>query len=181
MDIQPIVGANLSVQISASDPLAYPGQEITLRGRGASIFVWNSDDGSVVDVPGPQLIVYPTAKTTYIATGSGFELCNTSAETTIYIADDVLSVEDDPVFGGISLYPNPGDNILKVELDNLHKGAVSISLCNPLGTRIIDSHSLFKTEQIHSSEFNTSVLAPGLYILKLNLGGKTVVKKWIKK
>ena len=71
MDIVPIVGANPSVQVAASKQLIYPGEQVLLNGLGASIFVWDADDGSVTDFAGPQLAVNPTKQTTYTTTRLG--------------------------------------------------------------------------------------------------------------
>ena len=94
MDIQPVVGMNPSVQVSASNTIVYPGQEVILNGRGASIFVWNADDGSVTGSTGPQLIVNPNETTTYTTTGSGLELCNNKANTTIYVSNQITGTEE---------------------------------------------------------------------------------------
>ncbi|MGC3946626.1 MAG: hypothetical protein QM762_19240 [Chryseolinea sp.] len=91
--------------MSASKVLIYPGEQVVLNGQGASIFVWNADDGSVTNHTGPQLVVNPRQEVTYTTTGSGLDLCNNTATTTIYIRQDVVAVESDPE-NGVSLSPN---------------------------------------------------------------------------
>ncbi len=113
MDIQPLVGANPSVQLSASKLIVYPGEEVVLNGQGASIFVWDADDGSVQDFTGPQLVVNPTEQTTYTIVGSGLDLCNATASTTIYIRESVVGIEETSISGEVSLYPNPGHRPLR--------------------------------------------------------------------
>ena len=94
LNITAIVGVNPSVQVSASKLLVSPGEEVILNARGASIFVWNADDGSVQNYAGPQLIVHPSQTTTYTIAGSGLALCNNSATTTIYATGTITRIPE---------------------------------------------------------------------------------------
>ena len=180
MNIQPMIGMKPSVQVAASKLLVYPGEEVVLNGRGASIFVWNATDGSVNNYAGPQLIAKPLRTTTYTALGSGLDLCNKSASTTIYVRDEVVAVEPDAFSSGISLYPNPGSNKLTVAIENNLQGSVTIQLLSVIGSEALPPVIIQKTEPRISNIFDTSSLTSGLYLLSVKQGGRTVVKKWIK-
>lgn len=180
MDIEAIVGANPSVQVSASKLLVYPGEEVILNGQGASIFVWDSDDGSIEDFAGPQLIVNPTKKTTYTTVGSGLELCSTSATTTIYIRDDVVGVEETSSTEGISLYPNPGSSTLSVIVDNDFLGDVHIRMQSALGVNVTSPVLLKKETRTIKTSLETSALQPGVYLVVVNTGKTTTIKKWVR-
>jgi hypothetical protein len=180
MDIQPIVGANPSVQVSATKQLIYPGEEVRLNGQGASIFVWNSDDGSIVNVAGPQMIVNPTKKTTYITTGSGLELCNTTTSTTIYMKEVVVGVETLDPSTGISMYPNPGRETLSLTINNDYLGEVRIGMQSALGFAVGEPGLLMKDSKTIDTAIETSSLQPGVYMVNISMGRSLVVKKWIK-
>jgi PKD repeat protein len=180
MDIQPIIGMRPSVQISSSKLLVYPGEEVVLNGRGASIFVWNASDGSVTNFAGPQLVARPTTTTTYAADGSGLDLCNKTASTTIYVRDEVTATESNSFATGINVYPNPGTSKLHVVIDNNVSGLVTIQMLSMIGSEATNTFALQKSERRVIKAIDTSDLGAGLYLLVIKQEGQTVIKKWIK-
>ncbi|MBK5279890.1 MAG: T9SS type A sorting domain-containing protein, partial [Bacteroidia bacterium] len=180
MNIQPIIGMNPSVQISASKLLAYPGEEIVLNGRGASIFVWNAADGSVSNYAGPQLIAHPVETTTYTASGSGLELCNKAASTTIYVRDEITAIKEESFKTGIKIYPNPGTNKLTIEIENNLQGTITIQMLSMIGSEIINQVVVEKSETKIQRSIDASEISAGLYAIIVQQQGQTVVKKWIK-
>jgi PKD repeat protein len=179
MNIKPVVGMNPSVQVSASKLLINPGEEVVLNGRGASIFIWDSSDGTVNNFSGPQLIVRPTQTTSYETTGSGLTLCNTLAVTTIYIRDNVTAVDEDPVEKALQIFPNPGTTQLEMAIENSYNGDVAIQLLSSYGNEV-QHHLVRKTESKLAKTLNTSSLPSGLYLVKVTFGKQTIVKKWIR-
>ncbi|MBL7865023.1 MAG: T9SS type A sorting domain-containing protein [Cyclobacteriaceae bacterium] len=180
MDIRPIVGVNPSVQIASSAIIISPQQQVVLNARGASVFVWSSDDGSVVDVAGPQLIVRPTVTTVYTAAGSGLELCHTTASTTVYVSDLVTGLNESPVESKVEISPNPGSAYVDLIMENSYVGPVSIQLNSLLGTNAVRPVTILKTEQKFKTRLDTQGLPSGLYILQIGLGESTVIRKWVK-
>jgi PKD repeat protein len=180
MDIEPMVGANPSVQVSATKTLIYPGEEVRLNGQGASIFIWNSDDGSIEDYAGPQIVVYPTKQTTYTTEGSGLELCTTTAQTTIYIRSDVIGVEENESSAEVSLLPNPGTSALNVVIENDYSGEVSVGVKSAVGTNAINTISAEKTQKALTIPIEASALRPGIYVVVVRMGNLLIHKKWLK-
>ncbi|HEY9045880.1 MAG TPA: T9SS type A sorting domain-containing protein, partial [Ohtaekwangia sp.] len=180
MDIQPLVGMNPSVQVSASKELAYPGEQVTLNGHGASVFVWNANDGSVENIPGPQLIVAPTKTTTYLTIGSGLDLCYDSTYTTIYIRQDILGTENQDVTKGITMYPNPGRSSLNIRVENNYTGDIEVNLQSSVGLQVATPLWIEKRERTIEIPLETSALHSGVYLVQVKLGGRTVSQKWIK-
>jgi PKD repeat protein len=176
MDIEPIVGMNPSVQVSASNTIIFPGQEVVLNGRGASIFVWNSSDGSINDFTGPQLIVNPTESTTYTTIGSGLELCNNEAYTTIYVSDQITGTEETR---GLILSPNPGANEIIVEFTWGYLGPVDITILTMQGNIISRDHT-FKDQPTLTTKLNSSSWPSGLYLVRVKTSSQTHFKRWIK-
>ncbi len=180
MDIKPIVGVNPSVQVSASKLIVNPGEEVILNGKGASIFVWNSNDGAINNVAGPQLIVKPVKTTTYTTTGSGLPLCNETATTTIYVYENIVGIEEESFKEGIDLYPNPGAGKLNVVLENSYTGKVSIQLFSITGHSVAAPVSVWKYNSKLDVEVDSGPhLQAGVYLVKIKLGEKVVTKKWL--
>ncbi len=180
MNIEPIVGMNPSVQVSASKQLINPGEEVTLNGRGASIFIWSTDDGEVQNYTGPQLIIHPTETTIVTTNGSGLELCNKIATTTIYIRDDITGNDDHTLTKSITLYPNPGQGILNIAVENNFHGDVNLQILSVIGNEVSSPVMLKKESEKLIHTFNTTTLQSGIYFIKVNQGGRSVIKKWVK-
>ncbi|MEO5602847.1 MAG: M43 family zinc metalloprotease [Cyclobacteriaceae bacterium] len=179
MDISPIVGINPSVQVAASTQMVTPGQEVILNARGASVFIWNADDGSVQNVPGPQIKVNPLQTTTYTISGSGLELCNNVATITIYANGAITGIEEN-IDKDIRLYPNPGNGVLNIQLQNSESKEAFVQLFNGVGQRIGLAMALQKAGKTFTGSVNTSEIPQGLYLLQIQAGGKMVIRKWLK-
>ncbi len=179
MDISPIVGINPSVQVAASKQLISPGQEVILNARGASVFVWNSDDGAVQDVPGPQIVVNPRQTTTYTITGSGLELCNSEARITIYASGSITGVEEIPE-KNIVIYPNPGEQVLNVRLENSAMRQAAMQLYSSFGQAVGGPVTLQNKETALIGSLDTSTLPAGLYVIRIQSEGNTIIRKWLK-
>lgn len=179
MDIEPSVGMNPSVQVSASKLLIYPGEEVLLNGRGASIFLWSSSDGSINDVAGPQLTVHPTETTTYTTEGSGLELCNATATTTIYVREDVVATEQLPDLPGLTIYPNPGADQLLISLEGSYRGDLTIRVESIMGQEI-ENIVAKKTAPLFEKSLKVAALNPGLYIVRVAIKGSSRSVKWMK-
>lgn len=177
MDIQPLVGMNPSVQVAVSDQIVYPGQQVTLNGRGASVFAWDASDGSVTNFPGPQLIVNPTETTTYTATGSGLDLCNGEGSATIFVSDAITEAAH--YIPGILAYPNPGNDIIHMEWVSSFQGTVYITLSDLTG-RMLGEVQVEKTEGHFDDEFDSSAMPQGSYILMVKEGGVVRRTRWVK-
>jgi PKD repeat protein len=180
MNIQPVIGMSPSVQISTSKPLVYSGEEVVLNGRGASIFVWSAADGSVNNFAGPQLIARPITTTTYTANGSGLDLCNKAANTTIYVRGEVTALEPNSLVASINLYPNPGTNKLDLMVENDQYGAIDVQLFSIIGNEVTPLFTIQKTETRATKSFDTTYLSAGLYLVLVKQGGQAIIKKWVK-
>ncbi len=181
MDIQPFVGMNPSVQVSANKLLVYPGEEVILNGRGASIFVWQTTDGSVKDFAGPQLILKPTQTTTILTVGSGLDLCLDSAYTTIYLRDNIVGVNEPREEDHVTIYPNPGSDELNFAIRGNYRGWVQAELLSIIGQPVRPVSSVMKGNESAEIRINTSDLPGGLYLLRVHTGTKTRILKWVKR
>jgi hypothetical protein len=180
LDIKPIVGVNPSVQVSASRLLVSAGEEVILNARGASIFVWNANDGSVQNYAGPQLIVHPTQTTTYSISGSGLELCNSTATATIYSSSTITGTPEMGTEDFVCLYPNPGNLVLTINMQNKFKGYIEIQIQSAMGQPVGPPLHIFKEENDWNGGIETAHLQPGVYLVNFNFAGRKLTKKWIK-
>jgi PKD repeat protein len=179
MNIKPFIGMRPSVQVSSNKLLVNPGEEVILNGRGASIFLWNANDGSVLNFTGPQLVVYPTQTTTYTTLGSGLELCNNEASATIYVRDDVVAVEEEFTGSQVSIYPNPGTATLNVRMENNYLGNVQVRLLSVLGHEV-SVQTKSKSERLFQTSLDTHELRSGMYMVEVYCGSQRIIKKWIR-
>lgn len=81
----------------------------------------------------------------------------------------------DLLLSEIKLYPNPAKTVVTVELGNLAFAKAEYQIYDMAG-RFITSQNL----QTATSQINTSQWASGMYLVKINVDGNTVVKQLIK-
>jgi len=77
---------------------------------------------------------------------------------------------DETVFDNISIYPNPSTGILNIKTDR----EISVSVTNIMGKTIISNQQILNNHTLDLSSY-----ANGVYLLKINDGNKTGVKKII--
>jgi PKD repeat protein len=180
MDIAPDVGINPSVQVSASKLLISPGEEVQLNGRGASIFIWNSSDGTITDVAGPQIIVTPTSTTTYTTSGSGLPLCNDETVTTIYVRENVVESEGPLSLEKLSVYPNPSLEDIEISFENSFRGTVGVDIISMTGQSALKRMTALKGNQRFKQKVVTSEIPAGFYLIRIKTDKAVSLIKWVK-
>lgn len=178
LDITADVGMLPSVQVSASKVLIYPGEEVTLNGRGASIFTWTSTDGEFSNFPGPQITVSPEQTTTYTTKGSGLELCHNEATTTIYVREEIVAVEEDPSMS-LSIFPNPAGKSVNVSMTHPYHGEIEWTIVDQVGRTLLVRYN-YKSAPLLEEEFDVSGFAAGVYAVRVRYGNQEVVKTLFK-
>jgi PKD repeat protein len=179
MNIAPVVGMNPSVQVSSSKLFINPGEEVILNARGASIFIWNSDNNTVKNIAGPQLIVNPVVTTVYETSGSGLDLCNAKTSTTIFVREGTITGVHETIDADITFFPNPGNGSLNIQFENAYRGAVQIQLRSILN-QPIQNIDASKTEDLFEAKLDTSTIPSGVYITTVKIGESTYFGKWVK-
>lgn len=176
-DITPSVGMKPSVHIAPSALSVFPSQEVTLNASGASIFLWNSTNGELVDQLGPQVKVRPRQTTTYTVQGSGIDLCEEETSFTVFVkvppleTDEILEEE-------ITLFPNPVSEILKLNYTGAYRGNFYVQLINNTGQKIID-FSGRKNDNTYRREIDVSEIPTGVYVLQMTFKNQKINKKVI--
>lgn len=179
MDIAPIVGMNPSVQVAASKLFINPGEEVILNARGASIFEWNAMDNAFSNILGPQIIVKPVTTTVYETLGSGLTLCDSTARTTIYVREGLVTGANESFISNVTLSPNPGSNLLHIAFENAYRGPVHVILKSILN-QTVNVRESSKSEDRFEADVDTSGIASGVYITTIKVGETTYHGKWIK-
>jgi bacillolysin len=85
------------------------------------------------------------------------------------VSQDTLSNEAN-IFD-FDMYPNPVDNLLQINM--LDNRKVNYSIYNVMGQKL-------KSNSLIDSQINVSDLSSGIYILEVNDGQKSIIKKFIK-
>lgn len=170
-DIEPLIGMNPSVQVSASENLIVPGQPVVLQAKGASVFQWITTEGTVL---GPQITVNPTQTTTYKVVGSGLELCRDTVDYTVFVKS-ITSVEDQ-LFKQLQIFPNPADQQVQIDMVNNYRGEVVVQIINTIG-RMMYQASYAKDQERFDQQINIASLSPGMYIVNLKLDNTTEQRK----
>lgn len=179
MNISPIVGMNPSVQVSSNKLFINPGEEVILNAHGASIFVWDSDNNTINDVAGPQIIVKPLKTTVFETSGSGLELCNDKAFTTIYVREGEITGVNETFLSDVTLFPNPGNGSLNVRFENAYRGPVQVQLRSMLNQQL-QTHEVPKNDDLFEAKLDTSTIPSGVYITAIKIGDSTYYGKWVK-
>ncbi|MEQ9099291.1 MAG: M43 family zinc metalloprotease [Imperialibacter sp.] len=132
----PKVGMDASVQLKTNKLIVNPGESVTLSATGASIFQWESTEGSLATTLGPTVVGNPKKTATYKVLASGGDLCVSEAEITIYVRD-VTSVPQEELTE-LTIYPNPAvDGAVTLAFSNTYVGQVSATVYNVLGQKIV--------------------------------------------
>ena len=78
------------------------------------------------------------------------------------------------------LYPNPANNELNVSF-SVNSAENAIVEIQELTGKIAQSHLIIANEGSNLVMVDTSKLASGIYFMKLNVGGRTASKRFVKK
>lgn len=88
-----------------------------------------------------------------------------------------LAVEDIAKLEGVSIYPNPANNVFNVSLNQALIGQdVTVSVTDLLGKKIIDNS--FKASNLNN-EFSLNGMAKGIYIYNVSSEGKSTSGKLV--
>jgi PKD repeat protein len=171
------IGQKSFVQIAASAIFIDPGQTVTLNARGASIFTWA---GSGLNTTlGPQVVAQPTQTTSYTVSGSGTDLCSTSAVVTINVRAGTVTAIAEPVEPALTVTPNPSDGPLVVALNSPQRGVLTLSVRSMTGAEIV-RQKYQKTTDAFQQSLDLRTAPTGLYILDVQVDGVTFRRKLLK-
>lgn len=110
---------------------------------------------------------------------------NAAHANTILVLDDIsydfaTGIAESPV-AETSLFPNPAEDMatLKFNVDN--NQTININLYNTLGQQVRNIYTGNTGKGTNQVQFSTAGLPSGMYIVKLNIGTKTVTRQLVVK
>lgn len=172
------VGMKPSVQLTASSQFVAPGEAVTLNARGASIFSWTGQNLS--NTLGAQVIARPTATTSYTVTGSGLDLCNTTATARIFVRPGTITdVPTNLPDQSLTITPNPSDGLASLSFRNSSRGILTLSVRNIAGVEVL-KQQFQKTDDGFTRTLDLRTVPSGMYLIEVRIGDQTVRKKIVK-
>lgn len=160
---------NITVTSSDPDNTICQGDQITLSGSGANTYSWSTTTSFV---SGPVAVVNPGVNTTYTVTGVDVNGCknNTIYALTVNICEGIT---ENNMISGLSVYPNPTNGLLNIELNNA--SFKSVQVIDLTGKVVATSNGHSKV-----TEVNMSNLANGVYYVKIKTDNASSVIKVVK-
>ncbi|GAB3272097.1 hypothetical protein GCM10027347_43580 [Larkinella harenae] len=177
-DITATVGMKPSVQLTVSEQFVLPGEAVTLNARGASIFNWTGQNLSTT--LGAQVIARPTQTTSYTVTGSGLDLCNTTATARIFVRPGTITeVPTNLPDESLTITPNPSDGLAKLTFRNRARGLLTVSIRNVAGVEI-QKQQFQKSDDGFERTLDLRTAPSGMYLIEVRIGDQVVRKKIVK-
>jgi subtilisin family serine protease/PKD repeat protein len=167
---KPTANFTFSGTLETQLPISFTDQS-----TGASTWFWDFGDGQNSTSQNPTHTYTSPANSVKLTITSANGCTDTKTNSVVVIT----AVEESQSFG-VTTYPNPiGSQGLNVDISNEDLSHVTISFTNAMG-------QLMYTQEISSQDKNVQITIPssalvdGLYIVKLNVGNKTIVRKVLK-
>ena len=171
--------SNFNLTLNLLEPPIYTlsvSNTLICTGQSATISIATTNTATQIGILNNfnTAVVSPSTTTTYTAfasnTVSGCQnrdviTINVSACTGINEVDDI---------NALTIYPNPANEILNVELENLNETA-TVSIINALGEIIF-----IEKATANNTTLNTSNLTNGIYFIKVESKNGSAIKKFIK-
>ncbi|HEX8425298.1 T9SS type A sorting domain-containing protein [Hymenobacter sp.] len=119
-----------------------------------------------------------TPNTTYYIAIAPYATSDVQGAFSIALTNTVLSTQQQLAKGEVQIFPNPtstGQLMVRVN-GTAALGTAQATLLNPLG-QVVTERTLIIRGGTAEQSFNTSALAKGIYMLRLQAGKQTVVRK----
>ncbi|MCC7303789.1 MAG: T9SS type A sorting domain-containing protein [Bacteroidia bacterium] len=163
-------GPALSIQnvINANCPNCNGSATAIVSGGSAPYtFVWSNSQ--------TNMTATSLCQGTYTVLVTDAQGCTASATVTIGC---ITGLDDEDVNGQeLSLFPNPAHSALFISVLN-HTGEVKVEIYTVIGEKVLSSSILVGAGE--SEWVNISSLRPGVYLLKIQKGSTSLVKKFLK-
>lgn len=158
------------VMATTNNTLLCSGQTASLTASGAMSYTWNTSATTSV------IAVSPTTTVTFTVNGTDANGCSnvTTVTQNVSTCTDIQSTVSNQQLS-ISVYPNPTEGIVNIELKSLNDKNVSIQILNTLGEVLMN-----ESVNTKYSAFNIQHFATGVYFIKVIENNKQQVIKLIK-
>lgn len=158
------VNPNPTVAVVSTSSLICAGEAATLTANGANTYTWDTGDNTAV------ITVTPSSTTVYSVTGYNASGCSNLSVFTQSVSA-CLGVNEIRNAKNISIYPNPTSDKINIETDFDH---FDVSVYDVLGKLVFE-----KKINTSDTNFNIDEFAKGVYTIKLQSDGVSIIKKVI--
>lgn len=171
------VGQKASVQVAASSIFINPGETVTLNARGAGLYNWSGP--GLNSTLGPQVVAQPTQTASYTVSGSGTDLCSTSAVVTVNVRVGAVTATVPLAEQALQVSPNPSDGQMMVSFSSPLRGALTLGVRSVAGTELIrQTHQ--KTTDIFQQGLDLRNAPSGVYFVEVRLGEAVFRRRVVK-
>ncbi len=158
-----VVSNSITVLASASSPTICSGESTTLTANGAATYTWDTGANST------SIVVSPTITSTYSVNGLNAS-CSGTANVIVNVSP-CTGIEENTNAIYFSIFPNPSNSIINVELKN----SSDLQIMDVLGKILLESKL-----QNGNNSVNIFHLSNGVYYFKIKQGEAMSIKKIIK-
>jgi len=148
--------------------------DFTDASTSAGNWTWYFGDGDSDNNQNP-LHTYP-ANASYdikLVVDNGDMSCADSITKTMVFSVGIIEEE---IEKQISLFPNPAQNEINVDISSLNSSKVTVEIYNIIGEKIIEDRLINATQ----NKIDISNLIEGKYILRLQIDKETITKSFVK-
>ncbi len=171
------IGMKSSVQVAASSLFISPGELVTLNARGASVFTWSGT--GLNTTLGPQVVAQPTQTTSYTVSGTGDDLCSTTAVITVNVRAGTVTATPPPNEQELRVSPNPTDGQMLVSLNSPQRGALTLLVRGLNGAEVVrQKHQ--KNAELFQQSLDLRTSPGGMYIVEVQIDGVTFRQRVVK-
>ena len=173
-----VINVTTAAPAVASFTVNVVGKDVTFTNTSTNTsgWSWNFGDGNTSNMENPthsfaNFGTYSVCLTATNACGHTDQFCLDVEVKDVSIPNAIQESFDN----AISIYPNPtnGDVNLEISLDGKHE--LSYSLCDVLGRSIENNSS--RIDGSYMSTLNLADLQSGIYFMRISIDGKLIVKK----
>jgi PKD repeat protein len=171
------VGQKASVQVAASSIFINPGETVTLNARGAGLYTWT---GPALNATlGPQVVAQPTQTASYTVSGTGTDLCSTSAVVTVNVRVGAVTATKPLAEQALQVTPNPSDGQMMVSFSSPLRGVLTLGVRTVAGTEIVQqTHQ--KTTDTFQQPLDLKYAPSGVYFVEVRLGEAVFRRRIVK-
>lgn len=150
--------------VAPYDSVICQGESLQLYASGAQTYSWSNGANT------PNITVIPSGSTTYYVTGySG--VCHTSISVPVQVNSCIGVTENKHSISGLSLFPNPANELITMKHNGTHKIIYKIYDIN--GRKIIAG------DFVGNTTLNISEFVNGIYFISFEDGSQSLVRKLI--
>ncbi|HAS40725.1 MAG TPA: hypothetical protein DCS93_09615 [Microscillaceae bacterium] len=149
-------------------------------GASGNPIIFTSSNTGVATISGKTVTIVGAGTTTITASQIGNDNYNTAADITqtLTVQSTITALPQDLKVGKVSVYPNPTSHMIKIKVTGKNsRNYVEVIVLNQQGKKVLLMGQSIKNGQI---EIPIDQLKAGEYILQMNIGEETIIRRIVK-